>query len=449
MRLIKLQLDNLYGVFDHIIEFNLEDRITILTAPNGYGKTTLLKIIHSLFTQKIGFFSHLRFTKILFYFDENTILELKKHEHEGDDFNQIEFTLKTDTNTIKPFFYPSKKLISRLRRKIPSQLLEELIPNLVRIDRDKWFDERTKKSLSLEDVIFQYSRDLPNELIPQFDLEIPDEFLQVIESVDVYFIQEQRLVLREILRDNRTRRNPVITHTIEKYAQELSEVIKTTIGKYAQVSQSLDSSFPKRVFQKKTDKVENLIERLNKLQEKRQKISHYGLLKSEEDTLIQPSETTDTDIRDSDIGMLSIYITDNEEKLAVFDSLINRIELFVDILNTRRLHLKKIAINEDNGFVFKTAGDIELNLTELSSGEQHEVVLLYELLFKAKENSLVLIDEPEISLHVVWQKDFLADIEDMINLQKLDIIIATHSPYIINERWDLTVELEKVSQDEG
>jgi len=77
----------------------------------------------------------------------------------------------------------------------------------------------------------------------------------------------------------------------------------------------------------------------------------------------------------------------------------------------------------------------------LSSGEQHEVVLLFELLFKAKENSLVLIDEPEISLHVVWQKEFLNDIQEIIELQKIDVIIATHSPQIINDSWDLTVDL--------
>jgi len=67
--------------------------------------------------------------------------------------------------------------------------------------------------------------------------------------------------------------------------------------------------------------------------------------------------------------------------------------------------------------------------------------LLFELLFNAKENSLVLIDEPEISLHVVWQKEFLNDIQEIIKLQKIDIIIATHSPQIINNRWDLTVDL--------
>ncbi len=69
--------------------------------------------------------------------------------------------------------------------------------------------------------------------------------------------------------------------------------------------------------------------------------------------------------------------------------------------------------------------------------------MFYELLFKVPENSLVLIDEPEISLHVVWQKEFLTDLEDIIKIRNFDILLATHSPSIINGNWNLTVELNK------
>jgi predicted ATPase len=52
-----------------------------------------------------------------------------------------------------------------------------------------------------------------------------------------------------------------------------------------------------------------------------------------------------------------------------------------------------------------------------------------------------LIDEPEISLHVDWQLQFLEDIKNVISLSPFDVLLATHSPLIINRRWDLTVEL--------
>ena len=87
-----------------------------------------------------------------------------------------------------------------------------------------------------------------------------------------------------------------------------------------------------------------------------------------------------------------------------------------------------------------------LSLKELSSGEKQEVILLYELLFKIKPKSLVLIDEPEISLHIAWQKEFLNDLQKIANLQKFKVVVATHSPQIINGKWDLMVDLEKIAE---
>ena len=79
----------------------------------------------------------------------------------------------------------------------------------------------------------------------------------------------------------------------------------------------------------------------------------------------------------------------------------------------------------------------EIPLAELSSGEQYELVLIYELLFKVASGSLILIDEPELSLHVAWQKKFISDIQKIQRLKKMTFVIATHSPQIIGDKWNL------------
>jgi len=70
--------------------------------------------------------------------------------------------------------------------------------------------------------------------------------------------------------------------------------------------------------------------------------------------------------------------------------------------------------------------------------------LFYDLLFNVTPNSLVLIDEPEISLHVAWQKQFLKDLQAVTANAQFDVLLATHSPQIIANRWDLTVELKGI-----
>ena len=51
------------------------------------------------------------------------------------------------------------------------------------------------------------------------------------------------------------------------------------------------------------------------------------------------------------------------------------------------------------------------------------------------------MDEPEISLHLSWQKKIINDLIEILKLNPMDVVIATHSPAVIGNRWDLTVEL--------
>ncbi|MCB0909950.1 MAG: AAA family ATPase, partial [Nocardioidaceae bacterium] len=53
---------------------------------------------------------------------------------------------------------------------------------------------------------------------------------------------------------------------------------------------------------------------------------------------------------------------------------------------------------------------------------------------------LVLIDEPEISLHVAWQRQFLNDLQRIAQLGEMRFIVATHSPQIVGE-WGDRVQL--------
>ncbi len=140
-------------------------------------------------------------------------------------------------------------------------------------------------------------------------------------------------------------------------------------------------------------------------------------------------------------SVLSVYVRDVAQKLAVFDDLAGKIDLLKSIINRRFRH-KRIVVSRDKGIRFTTDTGQPLDATSLSSGEQHELVMLCELLFKIQKDSLILIDEPEISLHIAWQQEFLQDLLEMVRLSGFDVLLATHSPQIINDRWDLTVQLE-------
>ena len=62
--------------------------------------------------------------------------------------------------------------------------------------------------------------------------------------------------------------------------------------------------------------------------------------------------------------------------------------------------------------------------------------MFYNLIFASEDNSLVLIDEPEISLHIAWQEDYLELLMKICEMNHLQAVVATHSPNIINGHFE-------------
>ena len=85
--------------------------------------------------------------------------------------------------------------------------------------------------------------------------------------------------------------------------------------------------------------------------------------------------------------------------------------------------------------------EFSIPLNALSSGEQNLLLMIFDLILDSQESSLILIDEPEISLHISWQNKFLKCIKEIRDNYLFDVIVATHSPDIIYDHWDWTVAL--------
>ena len=63
-----IKIKKLFGLFDYHITLDATENITILTGPNGYGKTTILNIIYHFFNQQFFYFQKLNFESIDFEF---------------------------------------------------------------------------------------------------------------------------------------------------------------------------------------------------------------------------------------------------------------------------------------------------------------------------------------------------------------------------------------------
>ncbi len=424
MRLSKIEIKGLFNLFDYTIPLENEENLLIITGPNGFGKTMILNIIYSLFNKRFYFFQKLVFESITIWTDAKRTIYIKKHIAN----NEIIITI--DDTKSETFKY-SKKLEHSIGRDILRQF-----PNLRQVDDGQWIDVTTDRLLQIEDLINDYP--IFNQFLDEESkFKLPKDLNELLDSFNVHIIKEQRLLRRAPIkrRNSYSDRNDIyVIDTITEYAIELRGLINTHLQDSFSISQRLDSSFPKRLLNEKGHlSIEEFDIRFKALKQKQEKLKQFGLSQSEQEI---PSYD------EKNANVLLVYLKDSEEKISVFDGLLNKLELFTNILNERRFTFKSIKIDRKKGFIFLTSKGDELSLTDLSSGEQHEVVLLYELIFKSNKNTLVLIDEPEISLHVTWQKEFLSDLLKIMELQQMQVIVATHSPQIINDRWDLVFNLE-------
>lgn len=64
----RILIRQLYDTYNYDIQFPENQRVTIITGPNGYGKTTFLKIINNLLTCNFWFFYLLKFKEIQIFF---------------------------------------------------------------------------------------------------------------------------------------------------------------------------------------------------------------------------------------------------------------------------------------------------------------------------------------------------------------------------------------------
>lgn len=431
MRIESIQIKGLFEIFEYDISLDNKENLYIITGPNGFGKTMILNIIFNLFNRRFDFFEKLVFGSIDITLTGNISILITKIIEEK---SSTKFEFTKDNHNIGGFEYPSidtQDFLNLLSTPIwsfensnSSELQSSVMPTLKKLSIDY------TKLLSDNN----YYVDISNA---NRKFKIPNEIINILNSVKVHLIQEQRLFTKvqnasstNTLEKNQT----LMVETINAYAKELQEQIIVASQVSLKTTQQLESSYPGRLV-KETSSLnkEEYDEKFQALKAKQVKLSKFGLYEGNQEEL----EYSATDSK-----ALYVYLNDLEKKLGVFDELLEKLELFTGILNERRFTFKSIQVDREEGFYFKTSKGTKLELSQLSSGEQHEVVLLFELIFNAQQNVVVLIDEPEISLHVTWQKEFLNDLLKIIEIQQFQVIVATHSPSIIHDRWDLVYNLE-------
>lgn len=136
------------------------------------------------------------------------------------------------------------------------------------------------------------------------------------------------------------------------------------------------------------------------------------------------NKTTFLDVEiDKEIERLN---KDHRNKNELQERFINSLSKFLEETN------KKVEFVDDQIEIILISGK-RIDYRNLSSGERQLIFIFLKVINGSVDNSLILMDEPEISLHLSWQEKLLTEITSANSSSQM--IIVTHSPALVMDGW--------------
>lgn len=417
-----LDIRGLFGAFDYQIKIPENGDTLILTGPNGSGKTTIFRMIESLSNLDLLYFYSIPFKLINIDFGEYimNIFSLDKEDNEKDLQDEesmpqhcIRFVMHNREKKYMGHFDINPNLLEKANRSYRILLYER------RAIRNDKISETENNVEILQELLKLQSTAMG--LMPILGIVRPQ----------AHFIRAQRLEYT----DKNERKD-----TITEVSNNISKILDESYFSYLENSQKIDASFINVLMRENTE--------INKNDYKKAVDSMKQIVASLKEYGIEVNFGF-PEYFDEKAVILNSYVAETQRKLSVFYNLLAELGLFMELIKDKSFSNKTIKISKENGLqVFSTVDQGEIPLDRLSSGEKNELIMLYYFIFTLEKGEILMIDEPEISLHIAWQMEFLKEIEQIARLKDVKVLVATHSPQIIGSQWDKCYDLYEAMHPE-
>lgn len=458
MKISKLKVVGLNNVYSYDID--IEDNTLILVGENGTGKSTVLSILKSIVSRQWDNLSDVSFKKISINIDGQdysfTKRELKLFT-EG--VGQVKSVSKSRASVyikrlvnrynLDPLHLlnsPAEQLelINELRSTygvgVNHTLLENVLYSLseiyhLNVDNSvSLLDGVIKKLCKFQVIYLPTYRRIERELssiIPNVekDYKYDYELEQNLKKIN----NKQQLELVEFGMGDVKR---IINDSLSSLEESFRTGMKALMGQYLQdiilhKHESLQSDALKDIEPKKLEKMLLRIDSDTLSDEIKTRVT---------DNILNVENSKEVALSDSDlvisyfIKMLIDFHNKQSEEEYKVKSLINVCNKYLVRkkldYNSVKFELKIFHTYDDGRVISKN----DIPFEALSSGEKQIVSLFSHLILSETKSFMIIIDEPELSLSVDWQRSFLEDVKSSNNCRGL--FSVTHSPFVFDNSLD-------------
>lgn len=445
-----LEYIGIFGLFDRYnIEISFEKQVNIFVGENGLGKTTILNCIYYVLEKKFSKLADIQFSQIKIKFKS----DLKIYTISNADINEYNrsnrgasykyhsdrdiFMTEIIDNIIwnyEDFIdeddidYKLEKISFELARTldIPINVARNQIRHYVNYkDIGSKKKEKGNKN-NVVDLIKAISANVSHRIIylPTYR-RIEDDFASL--NLRNEELNKAELLIKFGMSDVQTSIERILDRIRSLAMKGFTEMTGVLLKQYADGEDPIEEIYENRAYKNLDfETVKIVLDRVGKEIEETYKKKILGLVSSGE---IQKYNYLY-------LCNLINKLIDNYELQKAYD---NRIKRFADTCNkyliNKYFYYNPSTLNL-NIFLDNDSGEKReiIQLTQLSSGEKQIVSLFSKLYLESDEKSIVIIDEPELSLSLQWQKMLLPDI---MRTENCDLLLTvTHSPFIFENEFD-------------
>jgi energy-coupling factor transporter ATP-binding protein EcfA2 len=440
----RIEVERLFGQYtydlsDRDLAADTAPKLLLLYGDNGSGKTTILRILFFLLSHVDNqrhktIVSGIRFKRFLVEFANGTVVAAERAK---DDVRPYELRVTKDGKAVARAEYGKDD-------KTPLDLAA--MGTLEAMQHFKKSSEREEahakvlealKSLSLGTIYVTDDRRVLTNVPGLTESKPPRDI---------------RVLARGMRRGGEEESTPAALATAVN--QISSWAARRAFKGSAQGEEDVNSAYaaimkrlayaPRYVAQ--SSNLQTVIESLKEQGRRSPDFVRFGLIKPlKVDEIIEDLRAADQQVRDTMLAVIEPYVTGIKARLDALDPVRAQLSAFVDTMNSFYRN-KTVDLDVDRGLKITAKTGESLAPSVLSSGEGQLLYLLASTIVAKEQSNLFMIDEPEISLNVKWQRQLLASLLDLTVDSNIQFIFATHSIELLTRYSHFVRDLNNLEQ---